>query len=191
MTGAVSRTFVAMGKWLRDELVAICPVFLFFLVGFLLLTSLIKLALSQFSIEIGVISNAVLGALLAAKATLLVEETPLVNWLEDYRRIIAVVVKVLFYGATCLLLLYVERLLEAFHKVHNVDAAYRHVLENATRYRVLVWTLGISIVFALYFVFLEISESLGQGKLWRLFMEPPTAANDSRATDITAIKRRS
>jgi hypothetical protein len=40
--------------WLRKEFVAILPVFLFFLMGFLLLITLIKLALAQFSVEIRV-----------------------------------------------------------------------------------------------------------------------------------------
>jgi hypothetical protein len=170
-----------MTAWLRRELVAIYPVFLFFLIGFLLLTLLIKLALLQFSIEIGVISNAIVGALLAAKATLTVEETPLARWLEHYRRIIAVIVKVLLYGATSLMFLFAERLLEAFNKVHDFNEAFRHVIENATRYRILVWTLGICIVFACYFIFVEINDYLGKGKLWNLFMEPPAsdAASDS------------
>ena len=46
-----------MGKWLRKELVSIWPVFLFFLVGFLLLISLIKLALSEFSIQVTAVSR--------------------------------------------------------------------------------------------------------------------------------------
>ena len=85
--------------------------FSFFLIGFVLLTSLTNLALLQFSIEMGVISSAIVGALLAATATLTVEETPIARWLEHYRRIIAVIVKVLLYGATSLLFLFAERLL--------------------------------------------------------------------------------
>jgi hypothetical protein len=175
--------------WLRRELVAIYPVFLFFLIGFLLLISLIKLALLQFSIEIGVISNAIVGALLAAKATLTVEETPLARWLEHYRRMIAVIVKVVFYGATSLLFLFAERLLEAFNRMHDFSAAFRQVVDNATRYRILVWTLGICIVFALYFVFMEINDYLGKGNLWRLFMEPPSARDAMNGSNVAAVKR--
>ena len=92
-----------------EGLVALWPVFLFFLVGFLLLISLIKLALTQFSIQVTVLSNAVIGALLAAKAALLLDETSLARRLEHYRRIVAVGARMLFYGVTCLLLLYAER----------------------------------------------------------------------------------
>jgi hypothetical protein len=85
----------------------------------------------------------------------------------------------LFYGFASLLLGSVERFLEALHRVHNFDAAFRYVFEHATRYRILVWALGISIVFALYFVFVEINERMGEGELWRLFFESRKTAIDS------------
>jgi hypothetical protein len=109
MGGSLSNGFERVGRWLHKELVALWPVFLFFLVGFLLLISLIKLALTQFSIQVTVLSNAVIGALLAAKAALLLDETSLARRLEHYRRIVAVGARMLFYGVTCLLLLYAER----------------------------------------------------------------------------------
>src|SRR5271156_303760 len=165
MAATLSHGFSGAGRWLRKEFVAIWPVFLFFLVGFLLLISLIKLALAQFSVEITVLSNAVVGALLAAKAALVLDETPLARSLEDYRRIVAVAIKVLFYGVASLLLLSVERVLEALSKVHNLDPAIGYAFEHATQYRALGWALGISIVFALYFTFLEINERMGEGEL--------------------------
>jgi hypothetical protein len=146
MAASLSHGMAGVGRWLLKEFLAIWPVFLFFLVGFLLLISLIKLALAQFSVEITVLSNAIIGALLAAKAALVLDETPLARSLEHYRRIVAVAVKMLFYGVATLLVGYVERFLDALHKVHNFDASFRYVFEHATRYRILVWALGISIV---------------------------------------------
>jgi hypothetical protein len=192
MAASLSHGFAGVGRWLHKEFVAIWPVFLFFLVGFLLLITLIKLALAQFSVEITVLSNAVIGALLAAKAALILDETPLARSLEHNRRIIAVAVKVLFYGVASLLLLSVERVLEALSKVHNFDAALRYAFEHSTRYRALSWALGISIVFALYFALLEINERMGKEELWRLFFESPkTATNSGRPSNISTGKRRS
>jgi hypothetical protein len=192
MAATLSHGFAGAGRWLRKEFVAILPVFLFFLVGFLLLITLIKLTLAQFSVEITVLSNAVIGALLAAKAALVLDETPLARSLEHTPRIIAVAVKVFFYGVASLLLLSVERVLEALPKSHNFDAALRYAFEHATRYRALSWALGISIVFALYFAFLEINERMGAGGLWRLFFESPkTAKNSGRPSNISADKGRS
>jgi len=77
MAVTLSHGFAGSGRLLRREFSAIWPVFLFFLVGFLLLILLIKVAIAQFSIEIMVLSRSVIGALLAAKAALFLGETPL------------------------------------------------------------------------------------------------------------------
>ena len=119
----------------------------------------------------------------------MLDETPLARSLEHYRRIVAVAVKVFFYGITCLLLLYFERFLEALHKTHNFDPALAYVVKNATRSRVLVWALGISIVFALYFAFVEINERMGKGELWRLFFEPHRKATRSSQPRSVVVGR--
>src|SRR5215469_5411535 len=129
-------------------------------------------------------------ALLAAKAALVLEETPLGRSLVSYRRIVEIAAKVLFYGITCLLFLYAERVLEDRHKFHNWEAAFPQAYEQLS-HSILVWSLGISIVFALYFVFAEISERMGQGELWRLFFEDRTNDTDSRRpSKIDLAKRR-
>jgi hypothetical protein len=181
MTSTLSQAFGGAGRWLRREFRAIWPVFLFFLIGFLLLILLIKMALAEFSIEIALLSNALIGALLAAKAALILDETPLAYTLKRYRGIVAVAAKVLFYGATCLLLLYVERVLEALHKFHHLNAAVAYAFRYGIR-AVLLWAFGISIVFALYFVFAEISEYVGDGKLRRLFLESRATGSYARQT---------
>lgn len=192
MANALSHGFAGTGRWLHKEFATAWPVFLFFLAGFLLLAFLIKLALAQFSVEITVLSKAVIGALFAAKATLVMDETPFARSLEQKRRILAVAAKTLFYGAAALLLGYVERLLEALHKVHNFDGAFRYVIDQASLYRILAWTLGISIVFALYFAFIEISERMGDGALYALFFEQPgSAISSSGRSQSAALKRRS
>jgi hypothetical protein len=173
MAATLSHGVAGVGRWLRKEFVAAWPVFVFFLAGFLILITLIKLALAQFSVEITALSSAVVGALLAAKAALVLDETPLARSLEHYRRIVAVAVKTLLYGVASLLMGYLERFLEALHKVHSFDGAIRYVINHASHYRLLAWALGISLVFALYFAFFEISERMGEGALWKLFFESP------------------
>src|SRR5215469_3541076 len=163
----------------EPEFNALWPVFVFFLVGFLLLILLLKTALAQFSIEVTVLSNAVVGALLAAKAALVLDETPLGRSLVRYRRIVEIAAKVVFYGITCLLFLYGERVLEAQHKLHNWGTAFPHAYEQLT-HSILAWALGISIVFALYFTFVEIKDRMGEGELWRLFFESRATGSDSR-----------
>jgi hypothetical protein len=191
MAGTLAHGFTRSGRWLRKELIALWPVFLFFLVSFLILILLFKIALGEFSIKVSVISNAVIGALLAGKAALILDETPLAHRLEQNRGIVAVACKALFYGLTAFLFLYVERVLDGLHKFGNLDAAVQHVSPYGVRW-ILIWALGITIVFALYFSFVEISRRLGEGELWKLFFEPPKPVYDSgRNTNMNVSKQRS
>ncbi len=177
--GNLLRMFASVCEFLRREFVAAWPVFLFFLVGFMLLLLLIKLALANFSIEVAALPKAVVGALFAAKAVLILDETPLARRLERYRRILAVAVKTFFYGSITLLLGYIERILDALHRVHNFDAAVRYVSAHANVYRLFAWVLGISLVFAIYFALFEIDKRLGEGWLLTLFFEAPKIDGDS------------
>jgi len=184
------KIFPSVGKWIKREYVAVWPVFLFFVVGFILLLLLINLALAKFSIETTSLSKAVVGALVAAIAVLILDETPLARSLEHYRRIVAVAVKTLLYGVAFGLLAYVERFLEALHKVHSFDGAIRYVIDHASHYRILAWALGVSLVFGLYFAFFEISEYIGQGALWKLFFESPRNPNGSARLSSPGAERR-
>jgi hypothetical protein len=171
--GNVLRIFVSVGKWLYREFIEAWPVFVFFLVGFLLLLMIVKLVLANFSIEMTAVSKAIVGALFAAKAVLIIDETWLERFLKHYRRIVAVVVKTFLYGSVTVLLGCLERILEARHRVHNFDAAAHAVLAQASLYRFLAWELGITLMFALYFAVFEINERMGEGELWALFFESP------------------
>lgn len=83
---------------------------------FLLLILLVKMPLAEFSIEIALISNALIGALLAAKAALILDETPLAYTLKRYRGIVAVAAKVLFTGSHVLGSYTLNEFSEALHK---------------------------------------------------------------------------
>ena len=81
--------------------------------------------------------------------------------------------------------------MEAFHKVHDFSEAIRNVVEHASHYRLLGWALGISIVFALYFSFFEISQRMGEGELAKLFFESPATHNRSeRNSQLGSGERR-
>ncbi len=170
---ALPQKLAAAGKWLHREFAAGWPVFLFFLTAFLLQLLIIKLAIAQFSIPLAAFSKAVVGALLAAKAVLILDETPLARKLERCRRIVAVAVKTLLYSVSVLLLGYIERILEALHRVGTFDGALRDVIDQANMYRFFAWILGISLIFAIYFVWSEINERMGKRALWSLFFQRP------------------
>jgi len=176
MAATLSHRITGVSRFLRKEFVAAWPVFLFFLTGFLLLMLFLKLVLVRFSIEVVALSNAMVRALIAAKAALVLDETPLARSLEHYRRIVAIAVKTFFYGVATLLMGYLERFLDALRKVHGFGAAFQWVIDHANHNQFLAWVLGISIVFAIYFTFDEINLRMGKGALSALFFESPSVA---------------
>jgi hypothetical protein len=178
--------FASIGRFIRRELVAVWPAFLFFLFGFLILLLIIKLALASFSIEMKALSNAVVGALIAAKAVLILDETPLARRLEQNRRITAVAVKTLLYGSATLLLGYVERIVEAMRSQHSFDGALRYLINQASLYRILGWTTGVSLVFAIYFALFEINRRMGDGELKRLFFDSPKTPGNAGTAQVSA-----
>jgi hypothetical protein len=165
------RGLTAIDRWARHELAEAWPPFLFFLSGFLMLLLIVKLTLATLDVRLTALSKAIVGALLAAKAVLIIDATPLARHLEQYRRIFVVAIKTLIYGSVTLMLGYIERILEARHKAHNLHAALQDVAAQVSMFRLLAWALGVSLIFALYFAFFEISERMGKGRLWALFFE--------------------
>ena len=170
---AVPQSIAATGKWLHREFVSARPVFIFFLVAFLLQLLIIKLAVAQFSIPISAFSKAVVGALLAAKAVLILDEMSIGRRLEHHRKIVAVAIKTVLYGFGTLLLGCLERFLEAWHRVGTFDGALRAMIDQADVHRFFAWVLGVTLIFAIYFMLSEINEHMGKGALWSLFFERP------------------
>jgi hypothetical protein len=170
---ALPQRVIATGRWLHREYNAARPVFVFFLVAFLLQLLIIKLAVAQFSIPVTALSRAVVGALFAAKAALILDETPLARTLERYRRAIAVALKTLLYGFATLLLGFIERLLEGWHRVGSFDGGLSEAIHQANVYRFFAWVLGISLIFAIYFAWSEVNKRMGDGALWSLFFQRP------------------
>jgi hypothetical protein len=179
-----SGKFVSIGRFLRREFVAVWPAFLFFLVGFLILLLIIKLALATVSIEMSAVSKAVVGALIAAKAVLILDETPLTRRLEQSRRIIAVAVKTFLYGSVTLLLGYAERFVDAVRHEHSFDGALRYLIDQASMYRILSWATGVSLVFSIYFALFEINRRMGNGELKKLFFDSPKTTGNARTAQV-------
>jgi len=183
------KMLAAAGKWIRDEVAEIWPIFLFFVVGFLIQLLIVKLVLARFSIPVTALSKAVIGAFMAAKAVLILDSTPLARRLKRHRRIVAVAVKTFLYGFIALLLGCIERFLDAKRRVGTFNGAARSLMDREHLFPLLAWAIGISVVFAIYFAWLEISERVGKGVLWSLFFEPPQITNGSdRQSGVVSVK---
>lgn len=167
---------VASARWLAKEARAARPVFLFFFCGFILVLLIVKLALAQYAIEVSALSRALLGALAAAKVTLILDETGLARGFARYPRIVPITVKSLVYGVAVLGLGLAERLLDAYRHSPALGAALARVAGEATLLRLLSVVLGTTLVFAVYFVIHEISDRMGPGELQALLLKAPGAS---------------
>lgn len=173
MAGSLAHGFVGV---IRKEIMKGWPVLLFFVIGMLVLLTIIKLVLAEFAIAYTELSMVLVSSLIAAKAALLMDETSLTQHLERYPRVIAVAVKTLLYSVVGLALGYLERIVETLHKTHSLTGAMQNMAAGANHNRILAWALGISMMFALYFTFFEISIRMGKGALWALFFDSPQSA---------------
>jgi hypothetical protein len=166
-----SSALASVGHWLWEELWRVIPIALFFLTGFMLVLLIIKLTLAQYSIETSTVSRAVLGALIAAKVVLILNHTPLARALRRYPRILPVLLRTLFYGLVFVILALAERAIEQRHDHGGLFRSIGYVATHTDLHRLMALSLGVALVFAVYFTLLEISEYLGPGVLVGLFFK--------------------
>jgi hypothetical protein len=99
-------------QWLHAEARATRPIFLFFLTRFLLVLLIVKLSLAQYSIGLDALPRALLGAALAAKVILLLENTPIARPFNDWPRIVPILFKSIVRGKSEIVLGFLERVFD-------------------------------------------------------------------------------
>jgi hypothetical protein len=147
--------------WLRAEAREMSPVFVFFLSGFLLVLLIVKLALAEYSITVNALSRALLGAVLAAKVVLLLEQTPLARPFRQLPRIVPIAFKSLVYGMGVIVLGYLERLVDSIRHSRAILIGIQTADASLNLNRLLSVALGVTAVFGIYFTFVELSEFIG------------------------------
>ncbi len=162
------------GRWLVHEGEAMAPAAIFFLVGFALILLMIKLFVEQYSIELTVLSNAVLGALFAAKVSLILDHR---DWARahGYPRAVVVAGKVVLYTLAVIILGIAEHLIEGYRRSGSLARALALFDQHFKASRFFAIVLCIAILFAVFFVIQEMNRKLGPGQMYALFFERPHA----------------
>ncbi len=175
-----SSHLASAGNWLWEELWRITPIAVFFLVGFMLVLLIIKLTLAQYSIETTMVSRAVLGALIAAKVVLILNHTSMARAMARYPAIVPVLWRTLFYGVCFIILAFAERAFDQRHDHGGFAGSFQYVVTHTDVHRLMALSVGVALVFCVYFILAEIGEHLGPGALINLFFksraQSPTAA---------------
>ena len=150
--------------------------FLHFLFYFGIFIGLKKLILAHYNISFYGFGAAVLGALIAAKAVLVIEASPLSRPFRDHLPCVKIVYDTLLYTTLALVFLYAEKIIETAHKEGNLRLAFLTAGRDDDWYQFCA-TVGCgALAFFAYAVFAAISRHLGNGELWKLFFRPPRHA---------------
>ncbi len=166
-----SAPLASVGHWLWEELWRVIPIAVFFLIGFMLVLLIIKLTLAQYSIESSTVSRAVLGALIAAKVVLLLNRTPLARALKNYPCVLPVLWRTVFYGVCFIILGLAERAIDQRRDHGGLFGSFHYVATHTDLHRLLALSIGVSLVFSVYFILSDIADYLGPGVLINLFFK--------------------
>ncbi len=157
--------------WLWEELWRLIPIALFFLIGFMLVLLIIKVTLAEYSIEFTTVSRAVIGALIAAKVILILDNTRLARAMATFPRILPVLWRTLFYGTCFVLLGLAERGIDQRHEHGGLERSIDYVATHTDLHRLMALSIGIALVFCVYFILAEVADYLGPGVLIGLFFK--------------------
>lgn len=158
---------------LKRELKKIGSLALFFFIGFGYILLLMKLFLKEYSISSYVLSKALIGSIVAAKAVVLMEMTP---WMERFRgaaRYLSVLYKTFVYTLAVLIIGLIERLIDGYLKTKSISGAIETFIHSEHFYPFLATILCIAIVFLIHNIFTEIDTYLGRGNLLKFFLNRP------------------
>lgn len=158
---------------LKRELKKIGSLALFFFIGFGYILLLMKLFLKEYSISTYVLSKALVGSIVAAKAVILMEMTP---WMERFRgsaRYASVLYKTMIYTLAVLIIGIIERFIDGYLKTKSFSGAVEMFIHSEHFYPFLATILCIAIVFLIHNIFQEIDTYMGKGNLLKFFFNRP------------------
>ncbi len=158
---------------MTGELFKMLPAVVFFFVALMAILALLKLIVSQYSIEFYAFSRAAIGALILGKVVLLMDWAESGRRISRYPRILVIACKTLIYGSAVFALGIGERIVRAYHWAGDFPDAVRMVLANANLDRFLACVILISLVVSAYLAGVEISRAMGKGALFTLFFKSP------------------
>lgn len=160
-------------KALIKEIKKLGFVGLFFLICFCYILLVMKLFLEEYSINIYVISKALICAFFAAKSVLIIDGTPMFNWLRRFPRYVSVIYRSLLYTLAALVLGSLEGIINTYRKIKVLGPAIRIFIESRDFHHVLGVMLGVAVVFLIYNVLKEIETYFGKGTLRKIFLTTP------------------
>jgi hypothetical protein len=175
----LSNGAAAVARWAVGEFHEILPAVLFFFTALIVILAILKLFISQYSIEFYAFSKAAIGALILGKVILLMDWAESGRRASPYPRAVVVICKTFIYGLAVITLGIGERILHSYRQAGDLPDAIRMVIANAKLDRFLGCVLLISLLVSAYLIMGEINRAMGKGALFRLFFKSPAQIDDS------------
>jgi hypothetical protein len=185
---ALSHGSAAVARWVTGELLKILPAVLFFFIALMLILALLKLFISQYSIEFYAFSRAAIGALILGKVVLLMDWAESGRRVSTYPRIAVIACKTFIYGLAVLALGIGERTIHSYRRTGDFRDAVSLVIANANLDRFFGCVLLISLVVSAYLTMEEINRAMGKGALYALFFRPPQQIRGGRDINPTSAQ---
>jgi hypothetical protein len=157
-----------------EDAEAMVPAALFFLVGFGLILLIIKLFIASYAIQLRVVSNAIIGALIAAKVSLILDR---MDWARShgYARGAVVAGKVMLYSGCAVVIGIAEHLIEGWRKSGSFGGSIQLFEHHFNPSHFFAIVLCVAMLFTVFFVMQEVSRRLGAGQMYALFFQRPRA----------------
>ena len=146
---------------------------LFFFVCFCYIMLVMKLFVEEYSINIYVLSKALIYAFFSAKSVLIMDATPLFNWFRYSPLYVSVIFKSFLYTLLALILGIWERIISNYLKMKALAPAVINLFEGRDFAHIIGIMLGVGVVFLIYNVVKEIENYLGKGILKKIFLSKP------------------
>jgi len=164
-----NNTLSASDKLIK-ELKSIFWVSLYFLVWFGALMLIKVLLLAEYKIEFHGVSIVIVGALIAAKAVLILEHVPL--GLHNKPAIVHVLLRTLLYLFGVAVILILEQAIETSHEQGGFFNALKNLAKSENSYHILVTIICVFGALFFYNLGSVISERIGKARLWEILISP-------------------
>lgn len=146
----------------------------YFLICFGFILILLKLFLEQYSIEIYVISKAIAGAFVSAKAVMIVDGIMRKkNRFQENPRYVNILYKTFLYTLLAAIFGILEALIKASHKTKAISPGIETQSHETNFSHFLAVILLLALIFLSYNIYDSVKFSFGKGKIRKFFLSPP------------------
>jgi|SRR6185312_3152033 len=154
---------------LKEELLSILMVALFFSTGFCLIHISARLFTVGSDVEIAGITKSVLGGLIVAKVLLLVDLLPFVDAFPGRPLVRNIVWKSWLYTLGAVLFLYLEPFVKSLFKGLGLYASHSHAWEELMRPRTWAILIFLAMLMVVFVTIKELSRIIGEEEMKHMF----------------------